>query len=237
MDGIHFIDIYATKGIEYLIVIGFFMVFVLFARYLFGRSEEGEEAAAEGVARFRVPDGFFFHQGHGWLRPEAAHVGVLGLDDFAQKLVGYVNKVELPPVGASVAQGEKGWNLVIDSTPIPMLSPASGEVVAVNEAVLRNPEILREDPYGKGWLLKVKSPRIANEAHNLVSGKVALAWMENSLDKLHHIPVDHLGPLMQDGGVPVEGIARAVGGENWPEVAREHLLTSDAEQATRRFQS
>lgn len=225
MEGIRFVDIYATKGIEYLIVIGFLVAFVLFARYL-ARARPAAAVAPEDLTRIRVPDGLFYHQGHGWLRPETGSRGVVGLDDFAQKLVGKVDVVELPPVGSRLEQGGKGWNLRVGSVPVPMLSPANGEVVAVNEEVIRSPALLREDPYGKGWLLKVKSSRIAADTRNLVSGKVARTWMEGALEKLH--PVRHeVGAVMQDGGVPVDGIARMLGGEHWVEVAKEHLLTEE----------
>jgi len=227
MEGIRFIDIYATKGIEYLIVIAFLAAFVLFCRYMYRPRETGAAAriAPSSVTRFRVPEGLFYHQGHGWLRPEPGSVGVVGLDDFAQKLVGPVDSVELPAVGARLAQGDKGWSLVVGSAKIPMLSPVAGEVVEVNQEVLRSPEILREDPYGKGWLLKVKTPRIAANTRNVLSGKLARAWMENALDNLHPVRHESLGPVMQDGGMPLEGIARVLGGEQWQDLAKGPLLT------------
>jgi Glycine cleavage system H protein (lipoate-binding) len=227
MEGIRFIDIYATKGIEYLIVIAFLAAFVLFCRYMY-QPREGRAAvtiAPENVTRFRVPEGLFYHQGHGWLRPEPGSIGVVGLDDFAQKLIGKVDAVELPGVGARLAQGDKGWSLVVGSVKIPMLSPVDGEVVAVNPEVLRSPGILGADPYGKGWLFKVRSPRIAADIRNLLSGKLARAWMENALDNLHSLHGESLGPVLQDGGLPLEGIARVLGGDQWVDLAKTHLLT------------
>ncbi len=227
MEGIRFIDIYATKGIEYLIAIVFLVAAVLFCRYLYRPRETGagSRIAVESTARFRVPEGLFYHQGHSWLRPEPDSVGIVGLDDFAQKLIGRVDSIELPAVGSRLAQGEKGWSLVVDSTPVSMLSPVDGEVVAVNQEVLRSPVILRQDPYGKGWLLKVKSFRIPADTKNLLSGKLARAWMENALEKLHPIGPENMGPVLADGGAPIEGIARALGGEKWLELAKTHLLT------------
>ena len=135
MEGIRFIDIYATKGIEYLIVISFLAAFVLFCRYMYQPREKraATRIAPENATRFRVPEGLFYHQGHGWLRPEPGSIGVVGLDDFAQKLIGKIDAVELPPVGSRLAQGDKGWSLVVDAVPIPMLSPVAGEVVEEGE--------------------------------------------------------------------------------------------------------
>ena len=227
MEGIRFIDIYATKGIEYLIVISFLAAFVLFCRYMYRPREGGAPAriAPSGVTRFRVPEGLFYHQGHGWLRPEPGAIGVVGMDDFARKLIGNVDAVELPAVGTRLAQGEKGWSLVVDSERIPMLSPVAGEVVEVNGEVQQSPGILRQDPYGKGWLLKVKSSKVASNTRNLLSGNLARAWMENALDNLHPLPGESVGPVLQDGGLPVDGIARVLGGAEWVDLAKTHLLT------------
>src|SRR5512143_1915821 len=172
MEGIRFIDIYATKGIEYLIVISFLAAFVLFCRYMY-RPREGREAgriAPENVTRFRVPEGLFYHQGHGWLRPEPGSIGVVGLDDFAQKLIGKVDAVDLPPVGSRLAQGEKGWSLVVDSERIPMLSPVAGEVVGVGGEVGRSPEIVRQGRCGRGWLLRVGGAGVGWGGRGLVGG-------------------------------------------------------------------
>ncbi|HWS14852.1 MAG TPA: glycine cleavage system protein H [Candidatus Methylomirabilis sp.] len=226
MEGFRFVDIFATKGIEYIIVMAFLAAFIYFSRYLAYRpGVEKQEGPAGSMGYFRIPEGLFYHQGHGWLRPEPGSIGVVGLDDFAQKLVGPVDSLELPGVGDRLAQGDKGWSLVVGSVKIPMLSPVDGEVVAVNPEVLRSPGILGTDPYGKGWLFKVRSPRIAADIRNLLSGKLARSWMENALSMLHPMNPEHLGPVLQDGGLPVEGLARILGGDRWDELARTHLLT------------
>jgi glycine cleavage system H lipoate-binding protein len=228
MEGISFVDIYATKGIEYLIVIAFLGAFVVFSRYLYRPREAAARIRPGPASRFRVPEGLYYHQGHSWLRPEPGSIGVVGLDDFAQKLVGKVDSLDLPAVGSSVARGGKGWSLVVDSVPISMLSPIDGEVVEVNREVERSPGLLGEDPYGKGWLLKVKSPRMAAETRHLLSGKVARAWMENALEKLQPLDSEGSSPFLADGGLPVEGLARILGGSRWQDLARTHLLTEEA---------
>jgi len=237
MEGFRFVDIYATKGIEYLIVIGFLATFVLFWRYLSLRTGESEEqnSSAEFAEWFRVPRELHFHQGHSWAKEGADGVARVGLDDFAQKLVGRVTSVDLPPVGSRLAQGEKGWTLRVGSRDIPMLSPLDGEVVAVNEEALRSPEIVNEDPFGKGWLLKIRPERLAANRTNLLSGRLAMRWTEEVLHGLRLAMGGSLGPLYQDGGttlpvhqdggVPVTGIARALYGEEWEPKVREHFLT------------
>ena len=233
MEGFSLVDIYSTKGIEYLIAAVFFFGFLALQGYILtsapGRGKsEGSHAGLP--AWFRVPEGYGFHQGHTWMkadimRPNRQRLVKVGLDDFAQKLVGKVDAVELPAVGSRLTQGDKGWSLRVGSVAIPMLSPVDGEVVAVNQEVLRSPGILSRDPYGAGWLLEVNSDRVAADTRNLLSGKMARAWMETSLENLHPTRHETLGPVLQDGGLPVEGIARVLGGDQWVELAKAHLLT------------
>ena len=233
MEGFSLVDIYSTKGIEYLIAAVFFFGFLALQGYILtsapGR-EKNQGLLAGLPAWFRVPDGYGFHQGHTWMKtdlmsPDRRRLVKVGLDDFAQKLIGKVDTVVLPAVGSRLTQGDKGWSLMVGSEAIPMLSPVDGEVVAVNEEVLRSPEILSRDPYGDGWLLKVKSDRIAADTRNLLSGKVARAWMETSLENLHPTRHEGLGPVLQDGGLPLEGIAQVLGGDQWADLAKTHLLT------------
>ncbi len=233
MEGFSLVDIYSTKGIEYLIATVFFFGFLALQRYILtsapGRGKNRDWHAGL-PSWFRVPEGYGFHQGHTWMKVDLLSPGrrrlvKVGLDDFAQKLIGKVDAVVLPAVGSRLTQGDKGWSLMVDSEAIPMLSPVDGEVVAVNQAVLRSPGILSRDPYGEGWLLKVKSDRIAADSRNLLSGKVARAWMETSLENLHPTRHETLGPVMQDGGLPLEGIARILGGDQWADLAKTHLLT------------
>ena len=237
MGGFSFVDIYATKGIEYLIVIGFLATFVFFCSYLALRSGETEEASptSEFVERFRVPEEFLFHQGHGWAKDGNEDVVSVGLDDFAQKLVGKVDFIDLPPVGSMLAQGEKGWVLRAGAQTIPMLSPLDGEIVAVNGEAARSPKIVHEDPYGKGWLLKVRPARLAANRTNLLKGRLARRWTDEALHGLRHTMGGNLGPLYQDGGTTLivyqhgEAVttinARAMWGEGWETKVREQFLT------------
>jgi glycine cleavage system H lipoate-binding protein len=237
MEVFRFVDIYATKGIEYLIVIGFLATFVFFCRYLAIRGGESGEArrATELVEWFRVPGEVHFHQGHGWVKPGNGDLVSVGLDDFAQKLVGRVDSIDLPPVGSRLAQGEKGWVLRTGDHAIPMLSPLDGEVVAVNEEAARSPEIVNEDPFGKGWLLRVRPARLAANRTNLLTGRLARRWTEEALHGLRSTMGGSLGPLYQDGGttLPVYqnggaallGIARAMHGEGWEAKVKEQFLT------------
>ena len=231
MEGFTYVDIFATKGIEYLLVIGFLLVLTPFWRILRAPARAGMEAVKRAMASvaqwFSLPEGLFYHQGHSWLVPQGAELVKVGMDDFAQKLVGRSNKITLPRVGSRIEQGEVGWKLDIGKKNIDMLSPVSGDVVAVNKDIVKNPDLINQDPYGKGWLMMVKPDNKSATVKNLLTGKVATAWMDKTADALRERMGGELGDVYQDGGLPVSGIAKALSPDAWDKIASEFLLTHE----------
>jgi len=230
MEALGHVDLYATKGLEYLLVLGFLLLFVFFWRFM---QSTDRTALATAVARrltaplewFRLEAGRYYHQGHAWARPDGEKTVTVGLDDFAQKLVGTPQAVTLPAVGSRVEQGEEGWRLAIGSKSVAMLSPVSGEVVEVNREVLDSPALLGKDPY-EGWLMKVRVPRMRPALRNLLSGELAAAWLQETVTALRQRMSGNLGMVLQDGGMPVSGFAANLSPDAWEEIAAEFFLTN-----------
>ena len=231
MEGFSFVDIYATKGIEYLLTIAFLTAFAFFAAGLLARSvataSHGEgHGAAERVEWFRVPRDLFFHRGHSWLKPAGGGLATAGMDDYAAKLLGSPDAVHLPKVGSTLRQGEKGWSFTVAGEEIPMLSPVDGEVVAVNRAAVEDPSLASRDPLGDGWLVKVKGDA-ARSSRNLLNGKIAARWIEDRIDTLRGEAEPEVGLAYQDGGALVDGLARALYGDEWAERVRRQFLAEE----------
>jgi glycine cleavage system H protein len=229
MEGFTYVDIFATKGIEYLLIISFLLLFTFFWRML-NRPAQGILEVVENIVPaisewFHLPqDKVYYHQGHSWAMPESGNVVKVGIDDFAQKLVGKIDAIKLPQIGSHVTQGEKAWSLLVGSKSIDMLSPVDGKILDINENLLNAPESIGKDPYGQSWLMKVESPNISANLKNLLSGRLAGKWMEevreNLLARMHY----NLGTVYQDGGVLVDGIARSLDRERWDEIVKEFFL-------------
>jgi len=126
----------------------------------------------------------YYHRGHSWAIPESGNVVRVGIDDFAQKLVGKIDAIKCPQVGSEVTQGEKAWTLLVNSKSIDMLSPVDGKIVDINESLLSSPESIRKDPYGQSWLMKVQAPKLSANLKNLLSGGAARKWMEEVSENL-----------------------------------------------------
>lgn len=235
-----FLSTYTAKGFEYLLAIGYLFLFIPFWRYVQGgkRKEAPAHAAVTAEAPrarpsprhagatagwFQVPAGIHLHPGHTWARLEADGLVAVGADDFAHKLVG-VARVELPALGTHVAQGEPAFEIGDGEKEVPMLSPVDGTVVAVNAAIRERADGL-EDAYGKGWLFKVKAPRLAANLRQLLTDGPARRYMEGAESQIALRLAPELGAVLQDGGTPVHGIARALAGDEWDGLARQFFLT------------
>lgn len=110
------------------------------------------------VDGFLVPENISYHAGHSWLVRERKNVMRVGADEFAAALLGKVESIELPKPGQWLRQGQKAISFFRDGEKAEMVSPTEGEVLEVNPEVLRNPASLRQDPYGKGWLVAAHVP-------------------------------------------------------------------------------
>ena len=106
------------------------------------------------------PDDCQYTKEHEWVRLEDG-IAVVGITDYAQDHLGDVVFVELPDVGAEVAQFEPFG--VIDSVKASseLYSPLSGEVEAANDALTEQPELVNQAPYGEGWMIKVRPADLA----------------------------------------------------------------------------
>ena len=229
MGNFTYVDIFATKGIEYVAVISVLLLFIVFWKMVsrpVGAVYETLEGIVPAIGEwFHLPlERMYYHQGHSWAMPEGDDVVKVGIDDFAQKLVGKIDAIKVPPVGSQVTQGEKAWSLQVGAKTIDMLSPVGGKVVEVNENLLRSPEGIGKDPYGQSWLMKVQAPKVSANLKNLLSGVLAGKWMEGVRENLLTRMNYNLGTVSQDGGVPVDGIARNLDRERWDEIAKEYFL-------------
>jgi len=222
----------SAKAMEYLIAVAFLLLFIPFWRFV-NAERVADRVVVSEVARrrgrvldwFLVPDHVYFHPGHAWARVGDGGLVTVGMDDFAQKLVGEVSAISLPEVGARLSQGEKAWSLVSDSKSVGMLSPVDGMVVAVNEQVVSSPGKVNLDPYGDGWLLRVRVPRLTANLKQLLSGNLAKRWMEEVCENLRRMMDPDLGRVYADGGLPIHGMARGLNPARWDEVARTFFLT------------
>ena len=101
------------------------------------------------------PQDRLYAQTHEWARLEGEEA-VIGLTSFAQEQLGDITYVDLPAVGARLEQGEEMGSIESVKAASELYSPVSGLVIAVNDTLADKPELINEDPFGRGWLVRAK---------------------------------------------------------------------------------
>jgi glycine cleavage system H protein len=101
------------------------------------------------------PDDLLYHPEHDWARIDG-DTAVLGITWFAQDALGEVVFFDPPPVGSAVRQGESYAEVESVKAVSDVIAPLSGEIVEVNDALGDAPEKINDDPYGDGWMVKVR---------------------------------------------------------------------------------
>ena len=218
-----------------ILVLSTFVVFLLLDHFLSRRPalQLAQQPAARPqtaipaqpnlVGGFQVLDNLRYHPGHTWALSESPTLVRIGLDDFASKLVGKVERVSLPQRGQWVRQGQKIWSLHRDGVKVDMVSPIEGSVADINEAVLQDPELARRDPYGEGWMVTVQSPDAKTNFRNLLNGALARWWTEEAGNRLQRRMPEAMA-LAQDGGVAMDNLTAQLPEQNWADITREFFL-------------
>lgn len=102
-----------------------------------------------------VPENLRYTEKHEWIRMEG-EVAYVGITDYAQGELGDVVFVELETLGEKLSKGEAFGTIEAVKTVSDLFMPASGEVLEINPVLNDKPEIVNKDPYGDGWMIKVK---------------------------------------------------------------------------------
>lgn len=131
------------------------------------------------------PELWYDSREHLWLRVDDGPSTVtIGLDEMAQEALGEVVYADLAAVGQEIRRGDALGSLEAEKMIRPVLSPLSGTVVDVNDAVLAAPRLLNSDPYGGGWLVTIRASRWAAERGELLHGDDAVtAWARAELER------------------------------------------------------
>ncbi len=102
-----------------------------------------------------IPEDNRYAKSHEYAHPEG-DVALVGITEYAQKELGDVVMVELPTVGTQVDANEEMGSIESVKAVSDLFAPVSGEIIEINEALTEKPELVNTDPYGDGWLVKIR---------------------------------------------------------------------------------
>lgn len=102
------------------------------------------------------PKEYKYTREHEWICPEPGNKGRIGITDYAQSQLGDIVFLDLPAPGTKVTQFGKMGEIEAVKAVADLFSPASGQVLETNQSPVDNPKLINEDPYGAGWLVRLK---------------------------------------------------------------------------------
>jgi glycine cleavage system H protein len=190
-------------------------------------AEPARSSKIDRIAGFLAPDTLRYHAGHAWLQRERRNIARAGADEFAAALAGDVSKIELPKPGQWVRQGQKAFTLYRNGETTEMVSPIEGEVIEVNQEVVKNPALLREDPYGRGWLMTVNVPDEESTTRNLIPRNLVRNWMRDSVERLYAMQAATAYATAADGGEPARDLLAGMPEVEWEKVTKQFFLTAE----------
>lgn len=132
----------------------------------------------------KVEQGLLYLESHEWVRLEGDEA-VVGISDFAQEELNDVVFVELPEVGDTFAKGDVFGTVESVKAASDVYLPLSGEIIAVNKELEDSPQLVNEDPYGKGWFVRIKVSD-PDEAKDLLSADAYAKFLAEEAQKGGH---------------------------------------------------
>ncbi|MFX0044906.1 MAG: glycine cleavage system protein GcvH [Candidatus Hermodarchaeota archaeon] len=125
-----------------------------------------------------VPEDLMYNKEHEWVKVEGNLV-IVGITDYAQNALHEITFVELPEVGSTVEASTECGLVESMKASSDIFAPVSGEIAEVNTQLEDAPELVNEDPYGKGWMMKIKPSNLDEEKKALMDSKTYAEYIES----------------------------------------------------------
>ena len=136
---------------------------------------------------FNVPAGIFISRNHTWVNVEMNGTARVGIDDFARKILGKIDAVELPKLNKEIKKGEMLLAIKHGSRTIDIASPISGKVTFINTEHLEHPELIGMIPFELSWMCCIEPSSLAEELRSLKIGVDSINWYREEIDKYSEI--------------------------------------------------
>jgi len=177
------------------------------------------------IKGFKLPHGYYLHRGHAWVKIEEGSTVRIGLDDFALRLLGPLDRIEAPLMGKTVEQDHGDIRLNRSSNSARIQSPVSGVVTDINPELRENGSLANQDPYTQGWVMRLHSKNLRQDLRKLMIGEQAGIYLNEEIERLHQVIEEEAGPLAADGGYLADDIYGNLPGASWQQLTRLFLQT------------
>jgi glycine cleavage system H protein len=212
MDGYSYLNIFETKGIEYLAIIAFLLLLIPFWVILnrqVKKTRRLEKALGTLTANIlKIPQGLLFSANHTWTHLERSGNARVGLSDLLMHITGQVKFNTIRQTGDMIRKGELLAEIDQGGKHLKIYSPISGRVTDINLALGSEPGLVNMDPYGKGWICKIKPSHWKTETGSYYLAEDATQWLNMELVRYKDFLAKEIGKfspetsavVLQDGG-------------------------------------
>jgi len=149
----------------------------------------------------------------------------VGLDDFALRLLGPLDRIDAPLIGKEVEQGRADILMNRGSNAAKVLSPVSGVVTAINPRLREEGNLANRDPYSEGWIARVHAGNLRQDLKNLMMGSETEDFIGEEVNHLYRLIEDEAGPLTADGGQLGDDIYGNLPQIEWRRLVKKFLHT------------
>lgn len=184
---------------------------------------ESAPSETQNYRGFDMPVGYYFHNGHTWVRIESGGYIRVGMDDFSHKLLGRADSLDLPLMGKELDQGKAGWGFKRQDNDADVLSPVNGVIMEVNSELREKPQLAKAEPYKHGWMFMVRPPDIKKTVKTLMTGTDGIDWISGEVQKLENMIEEVAGPLAADGGFLTDDIYGNLPDLCWDKLTKKFL--------------
>ena len=172
------------------------------------------------IKGFKLPQGYYLHRGHCWVKIEEASTARVGLDDFALRLLGPLDRIEAPLMGKEVRQNRADIRLNRGAHAADMLSPLSGIVTDINSGLRDRGSLANNAPYSEGWVMRVHCTHLRTDISQLMIGAQAGDYLNQEIKHLYDVIEEEAGPLAADGGYLGDDIFGNLPQADWQKLTR-----------------
>ena len=236
MEGFSIVDIYDTKGMEYVFVIAYLLILIVFWKVAQNPQKAyrqiREVVQTLSAKILKIPQGIYFNRNHTWTHLDKSGAAKVGLDDFIQHVVGNVMITNLKNPGESIKKGELLAAIKQDGKALKVYSPISGMVLETNTGLSENPELINSDPYEQGWIYQIKPSNWVKETQTYYLAEKATEWSKKEFVRfkdflsggaMRKFSSEPSMVLLQDGGEIRENVLSELPDEVWEDFQEEFL--------------
>ena len=235
MNSYTYTDIFDTKGIEYIIIIGFLVLIILFWNIL-NKPLKVKTAIQKVLGSLtanilKTPRGLSYSNNHTWSHLERSGEAKVGINELLLHLTGPVAFKTIKTNGDEIQKGDVILKIEQENKSVEISSPITGKISNINPVVKENPQAIIEDPYGKSWVYQINPSNWKEDTSNYYMADEAQTWFGKEIERFKdfiaisskkHAP-DAAPIVLQEGGELIDNPLVDMSQEIWVDFQKQFL--------------